>query len=292
MPAVPAIRRVAALIALCLFAGPSAVLGAPPKIPSPLVCYPLEEQKLDKPIPVTLKTQFDRKGFSINLISIEKFCIPVEKTLEDAQPVPIKVGDHLTCWDVDFQGMTKRPKGEVPVNDQFGYHLLKLDFPTSLCEPADKEKLGEKEKAPPKKPDAAPISLMASKPKLPPSPPLPLSPMVCHQAVDQEHPSPGKLFGPAFKIKSQFDKKEPPEGHRNGVLEICTPAKKSLGEDRKPKPVAKGDHLLCYRFDPAGPVVAGKWQFTDQFGRHPTQVNESYLLCEPSDKGKVEEGAE
>lgn len=63
---------------------------------------------------------------------------------------------------------------------------------------------------------------------------------------------------------------------------FCGPVDKALLGDRKPAPVARGDHLQCY--DIKSTVAPGKVVMSDQFGTEVRELGLGRYLCEPADK--------
>jgi hypothetical protein len=108
---------------------------------------------------------------------------------------------------------------------------------------------------------------------------LKLSPFLCYDV-----PTDSSMMGDKVTLADQFNEKGR-EYSFTHLIGVCTPiTDKKLPKDRKPFPVAKGDHLLCYSTKSAPPPKIVQWRFDDQFGPHPIVLRNSQLLCEPADK--------
>jgi hypothetical protein len=89
----------------------------------------------------------------------------------------------------------------------------------------------------------------------------------------------------AFTNQLQEKPRRIQPGHERGIL---TPADKTLPRDRKPVPLTKGDHLLCYNLEEQRDMTGPKlWNLDDQFGRIRLSLRLATELCEPADKEVV-----
>jgi len=86
-------------------------------------------------------------------------------------------------------------------------------------------------------------------------------------------------------LTTQFGKFDAKVAH---FVSFCLPADKKLEKPNAPKPVQKGDHLVCYElsFDEKD-LKKQNVTATDQFGAHKLELDGGHIhICEPADKAK------
>jgi len=202
---------------------------------------------------VMLTDQFNKNPILVTIDSLTYFANPVRKNGG-------KIYDnnaHLTWYNITYHGV--QPIRTVTFKNQFGTQTWKVGFPVLLAVPTEKFEEG---------------SEMSKK----------LDHYLAYKVLSRDS------LHIKVELEDQFDKKFNRKETKFLIkpLYFCNPVQKNEESIKKDE---KENHLACYGFIPLEidppPMNVG---VRDQFGEKSLNVKNSFMLCVPSTKEKVEIG--